>query len=156
MTPEMFQDDMIDELKKLLKNRKWKYPDGTEGQFHFYAQNIPVEESDDDADPIPYIIVRLTKGNDAGGGQDNYVCKIIVIIGIYNPDKNAQGHRDLLSVINLMYERFEKNTGLAGKYTFLGNFDWNIQEDGYHPYYFGAVQMDFALPRIRREDYRFV
>lgn len=155
MTPEMLQDDLITELQKILGKRKWMHADGTSGALNFYPQQLPIEESDDDADPIPYVIVRLTKGTDPGGGEDNYICKAIVIIGVFDNNKNAQGHRDVLSAINLIYERFSKNTGLANKYTFLGNFDWNI-EDGYHPYYFGAVSMDFAIPRIRREDNKFV
>ena len=183
MTPEMFQDALCEEIRKLLKNRKYKKPpkepevdseeiqayleDLEEGQKEIvipppvaelvpitvYPQNIPVPLSEEeDENPVPYIIVRLNTGTDDNVFDSKYILKVVVIMGIWEDDRNAQGHRELLNIINLIYERFKKNPCLDGKYVYEGGFKWDIQEDGYYPYYFGAFEMNFAIPAIRRED----
>lgn len=188
MTPEMFQDALCEEIRNLLKDRKYKKPpkEPEEPEFEeelyeeleenpdeepeeepemveepkpelvkmtVYPQNIPVPLSvEEDENPVPYIIVRLNTGTDANVHDSKYIMQVVVIMGIWEDDRNAQGHRELLNIINLVYERFKKNPCLDGKYVYDGEFEWDIQEDGYYPYYFGAFKMNFAIPAIRRED----
>lgn len=118
-----------------------------------YPQSIPVPSSDDEEwDPVPYIIVRLNSGNDANTTDSEYIIEVVVIMGVWDDDRNAQGHRELLNIINVVYARFMRNPCLANQYVYRGGFEWEIQEDGYYPYYFGAFKMNFAIPAIRRED----
>lgn len=152
MTPEMLQDALVEEIKNILSDRRYKTPAGDLIPINVYPQNIPVEQSDDDADPVPYIIVRLSGGEDKGGFDSNNVCKILIIMGIYDMDSSAQGHRHLLNIINKIYERFQINPCLDNKFVYQGGFKWDIQEDGYYPYYFGAMEMSFNIPALRRED----
>ena len=174
MTPEMFQDALCEELRKLLKGRKYKKPPKEPEETEFeededmkeklveepemveitvYPQNIPVPLSgEEEYNPVPYIIVRLNNGTDDNTSDSKYIIKVVVILGIWEDNKNAQGHRELLNIINLIYERFKKNPCLDKKYVYEGGFKWDIQEDGYYPYYFGACEMNFAIPAIRRED----
>ncbi len=189
MTPEKFQDALCEEIRNILKGRKYKKPpkepdeaeleeelyedleeesvEGSEPEepelveepkpqlvpITVYAQNIPVPLSvEEDENPVPYIIVRLNTGTDDNVFDSKYILKVVVIMGIWEDDRNAQGHRELLNIINLIYERFKKNPCLDGKYVYDGGFKWDIQEDGYYPYYFGAFEMNFAIPAIRRED----
>lgn len=187
MTPEMFQDALCEEIRNLLKDRKYKKPpkepeepeldeeyyddsdETPEGEpeepeelvkpepelvpISVFPQNIPVPLSvDDDENPVPYIIVRLNGGTDANTSDSEYIMQVVVIMGIWDDDRKAQGHRELLNIINLVYARFATNPCLAGQYTYKGGFEWDIQEDGYYPYYFGAFKMNFAIPAIRRED----
>ena len=188
MTPEFFQDALCEEIRILLKNRKYKKPpkepdrdpedisayleysedepDAEQGEetpenaepkaelvpITVFPQNIPVPLSEEDENPVPYIIVRLNTGTDDNVFDSEYVMKVVVIMGIWDDDRKAQGHRELLNIINLVYERFKKNPCLAGQYVYKGGFKWDIQEDGYYPYYFGAFEMNFTIPAIRRED----
>lgn len=191
MTPEMFQDALCEEIRNLLKDRRYKKPpkepeepdfdderygeldDDPEGdpegepeeettiempkpelvEMTVYPQNIPVPLSgEEDENPVPYIIVRLNGGKDPNGPDSEYIMEVVVIMGIWEDDRKAQGHRELLNIINLVYARFMKNQCLDNKYVYKGGFEWDIQEDGYYPYYFGAFKMNFAIPAIRRED----
>lgn len=189
MTPEKFQDALCEEIRNLLKDRRYKKPpkEPEEPEFNedyyedldenpdgetetepepepvepepelvkmtVFPQNIPVPLSvDEDENPVPYIIVRLNTGTDANTFDSEYIMKVVVIMGIWDDDRNAQGHRELLNIINLVYRRFATNPCLDGKYIYKGEFKWDIQEDGYYPYYFGAFEMNFAIPAIRRED----
>ena len=191
MTPEYFQDALCEEIRNLLKDRKYKKPpkEPEEPEFDVdmyddpdeetdspdeepvedtekvelpqpelvpitvYPQNIPVPLSmDQDENPVPYIIVRLNTGTDDNTYDSEYIMKVVVIMGVWDDDRKAQGHRELLNIINLVYARFKTNPCLAGQYVYRGGFKWDIQEDGYYPYYFGAFEMNFAIPAIRRED----
>lgn len=152
MTPEMLQDALVAEIKNILSDRRYSTPAGELIPINVYSQNIPVEQSDDDVDPIPYIIVRLGGGEDRGTFDSNYVIKLIIIMGIYDDSPTAQGHRHLLNIINKIYERFQVNPCLDNKFVYQGGFKWDIQEDGYYPYYFGAMEISFNIPALRRED----
>lgn len=183
MTPEMFQDALCEEIRGILKDRRYKKPpkepevdsediqaylEGLEeGQTEIvipppvaelvkmtvYPQNIPVPLSEEEEEnPVPYIIVRLNGGKDANVSDSEYIMEVVVIMGIWDDDRKAQGHRELLNIINLVYARFMKNPCLDNQYVYKGGFEWDIQEDGYYPYYFGAFKMNFAIPAIRRED----
>ena len=152
MTPLMLQDDLVDEIKKLFSEMKFKAPGNRQVPINVFPQDLPVAESDDDADPIPYIIVRISKGIDDGKSDSNHTVKTYIIAGLYDDNPNSQGYRGLLNIFSKIYERFKKNPCLADRYVHTGLFEWEIQEDGYYPYFFGVVEMDFNIPAIRRED----
>lgn len=152
MTPVMLQEALMRESKKILKDMDFKTPLGKRVPMNVYAQNIPIAETDDDVDPVPYLIVRLSSGNDDGTRDSFYNIRVILIVGIWDDDLESQGHRDILSVIDKIFSRFATNPVLEKQYVFTGNFHWATQEDNYYPYYFGACNLDFNIPAVRRED----
>ena len=152
MVPEMLQDDLIEEMKKLFAEDHFKAPSGERIPINVFPQSLPMYESDEDDDPAPYIIVRLVDGEDSGTSDSNHLVKVILVIGIFDDDLINQGHRDVLHIINTVYKRFMTDPNLNNKYVYDGPFLWEVQDDAYHPYFFGAVTMSFSIPAIRRED----
>lgn len=153
MTPVMLQDELVEEIKRLLSDNLYKKPGTTERvPINVFPQSIPVNETDDDEDPIPYIIVRLNSGKDVGTRDSNHTVKLVVIIGIWDDNQNSQGHRDVMNIISKIYDRFQTNPKLNGVAVHSGEFNWALQEDGYFPYFFGACSLDFHIAAIRRED----
>lgn len=152
MTPLMLQDELVEEVKRLFKDYLYKNPAGERVPIKVYAQNIPVNESDDDEDPIPYIIVRLNSGEDTGKRDSNNTVKLVIIGGIWDGDSEAQGHRDLMNIFQKVYERFQTNPNLNNKAVYSGEFNWALQDDNYYPYSFGACSLSFHIAAIRRED----
>jgi hypothetical protein len=152
MTPIMLQDALVEELNHIFKDYLYKEPGGERVPIKVYPQNIPVNESDDEADPIPYIIVRLNSGDDDGKGDRFNTVKVVIIIGIWDDALAAQGHRDVLNIIQKVYERFQENPNLNNIAAYTGDFHWALQEDGYYPYFFGACTLNFYIAAIRRED----
>lgn len=152
MTPLELQDELVAEMTKILDGYLYKTPAGERVPINVFAQSIPVNETDEDEDPVPYIIVRLNSGEDKGGRDSFNTVKLVVIIGIYDDGVYAQGHRDVMNIIQKVYERFYKNPNLNGKAVYTGEFDWAMQEDTYYPYSFGACSMTFNIAAIRRED----
>lgn len=152
MTPLLLQDMLCEEIAELLKDKKFKTPLGEEIPINIFPQHIPIDETDDETDPVPYIIVRLLSGDDDGSGSSFNSVDVVLIAGIYDNAQDVQGHRDLMNIFQKIYERFHKDPYLQHKALYAGEFHWATQEDNYYPYYFGACQMKFYVGAIRRED----
>lgn len=167
MTPLMLQDELVEEIKRLLSEHLYKKPptiedmedaeEGTEVEakrvpMNVFSQNLPINETDNDADPIPYIIVRLNSGEDESTRESNNVVKLVVIIATWDDALENQGYRDVLNIIQKIYHRFETNPNLNGVGVFSGKFKWAIQDDNYYPYNFGACELNFHISAVRRED----
>lgn len=167
MTPLNLQDDLVAELKTLFEPFLYKIPpdlenlDTEDGEttasvkrvpLNVYSQALPVQQSDEEEDPVPYLIVRLSSGADPGGESSFNTVKLVIIIGIWDDSLDNQGHRDVLNIIQKIYERFSKNPCLNHRAAYTGEFNWAAQEDGYFPYFFGACSMSFNIAAIRRED----
>lgn len=153
MTPTMLQDELIEEIKRLLHDNLYKRP-GTKEliPMNVFAQSIPVNETDDEDDPIPYVLVRLNSGKDIGTRDSNHTVKLVIVIGIWDDDLNLQGHRDVMNIIFKIYDRFQTNPNLNGVAVHSGEFNWALQEDAHFPYFFGACSLDFNIAAIRRGD----
>lgn len=153
MTPLELQDELVEEMSRILDGYTYKAPNGESIPIHVFAQNIPINEMDDEADPIPYIIVRLNSGEDDGSRDSFYTVSVVVIVGIWDDSSEAQGHRDLMNIIQKIYQRFHGNPDLNRKAAYAGGFKWAMQDDAYYPYSFGACHMKFHIAAVRREDY---
>lgn len=152
MTPLMLQDELIEELKRLLSSYLYKTPSGERVPINVYAQSLPINETDDEEDPVPYIIVRLNSGKDDGTRDSFNTVKLVIIMGLWDDALDAQGHRDVSNIIQKIYHRFQTDPNLNGKAVYTGEFNWLLQEDNYYPFSFGACSLSFHIAAIRRED----
>lgn len=152
MTPLMLQDELVEEMKRLFADYLYKNSLGERVPIKVYAQNIPIQQNDDEEDPVPYIIVRLNSGNDPGTRDSNNTVKLVIIGGVWDGEKEAQGHRDLMNIFQKVYERFQTTPNLNNKAVYCGDFNWALQDDNYYPYSFGACSLSFNIAAIRRED----
>lgn len=120
--------------------------------LRIFPQDVPINETDDDFDPAPYIIVRLKSGVDDGTADAFNTVTVIFIIAIWDDDNDSQGFRDVLDIIQKIYIRFHKDPMLNNQFMYAGNYQWALQEDNYWPYFFGACTLSFNVPSIRREN----
>ena len=152
LAPLDLQDELAKVIAEILKENRYKHPLGKMVPMKVFTQNVPYDETDDDEDPIPYVIVRLHSGEDEGSKDSFYTVKVVFIIGMFDDGLEAQGYRDVMGVINKIYRRFHTNPNVNGVAVYAGAFDWMLQDDNYFPYCFGACTLDFHIPAIRRED----
>lgn len=152
MTPIEFQDALAAEIRHILKPYAYKTPAGERASMNVFTQSIPVQQTDDEEDPFPYVIVRLSSGENPLGKDSFNTVSVILIIGIWDDAQDAQGHRDVLNVVQKIYERFSENPCLNKLAAYTGDFQWMLQEDNYYPYHFGACHMKFNIAAVRRED----
>lgn len=152
MTPLVLQDELVAELQKILGDHYYRTPAGTMAPMKVYPQCLPINETDDEDDPVPYTIVRLNNGEDDGTRDSYHTVKLVIVFAVWDDSLESQGHRDIANLIHKVYERFQRNPNLNGKAVFQGEFNWMLQDDNYYPYSFGACSLRFHIAAIRRED----
>ena len=152
MTAVDLQDELVKELGKLFENHKYKTTGGERVALNIYAQDLPAEQSYDDADPSPYLIVRIDSGKDSGEKDSFNTVTVVIVAEVYDDNPNKQGYRDVIAIIQKIYARFHKDPSLNNTAVYSGAFDWDVQDGTYYPYFIGACVMDFHIPAIRRED----
>ena len=106
MTPLELQDLLVEEFKELFKDYTYKTASGDRKNLAVFPQHIPINETDEEEDPVPYLIVRLSTGDDDGTRDSNNKVNLVVIAGIFDDDLQAQGHRDIMNIIQKIYQRF--------------------------------------------------
>ena len=153
-TPFDLQDALCAEINKLFRGFPLKDASGAPTQLKVYAQDLPETETDDEdgTDPAPYCIVKLVDGT-AGGG--NNTVRVVLVFCVRDAARDRQGHRDILTLLHRVYERFAKNPYL-GNFVFPADeqsaFEWAIQDEDTYPYNIGACKLTFACPIIQKED----
>ncbi|MCM1026093.1 MAG: hypothetical protein NC432_06635 [Roseburia sp.] len=172
MVATFLQDDLVEELKTIFKDLHYKTPGGELSEINVFPQALPIpgpaEPPEGEApeyleeglgatdpvkaeDPYPYAIVRIEDGKiEAIDG--NQAVTVLIILGAYNDDLKNQGHKDILNMIQKIYERFAKNAILAQKYELVHPITWTLQEEESYPYFIGGVALTFNTLEIRRED----
>ena len=170
MIATFLQDDLKADLEETFKHFFLKDPQGKLVNLNIFKQNLPIpvaaempetvtdeelEEGVYDAiakeDPYPYIIVRVEQGKIEGIDQEQTVI-VNLIIGVIDRGYENQGHKDVLNIIQKIYERFAKNAILAKKYECTMPIEWALQDEQSFPYFFGGMALQFETIRIRRED----
>jgi hypothetical protein len=178
MVADYLQQDLVDELKRLFDGALFRTPGEPDesgkpkmAPLRVFPQALPIPEpanppdgdldpelieeglglSDLNADPYPYIIVRVESGSikEIGGEQ---TVKATLLFGAFDDSYTNQGHRDVLHMIQKIYERFSKNAILAAKYENVMPINWALQDEESYPYYFGGMELFFNTLPIGRED----
>lgn len=172
MVADFLQQDLVAELKRLFDGAEFRSPKGEREKLSVFSQALPIPESADPpegdlapelieeglglsdaggAEPFPYIIVRLETGaiTQIDGEQ---TIKTTLIFGAYDNSLENQGHKDVLHMIQKIYERFAKNAILAAKYECVMPINWALQDEESYPYYFGGMELNFNTIPLERED----
>lgn len=151
MTPLLLQEALVDELHKIFDGERFENTLGERVPLNVFEQQLPVIQSEDDTDPVPYALVRLETGKTESSDNPQEV-SVTILFGIINQSSENNGHKDVLNLIQKIYERFEKNPMLANQYMFQDPFNWALQDEESFPYFFGATSMTFQTSAIRKED----
>lgn len=169
-TPLFFQEALVKEIKEITSDMRFHNPGGEEllqlsvfgqslpipekkpscGQEEYQSIDYSVSETEDAVFHCPWCIVKLEGGSipEINGFQH---IGVVIGFGIYNPDKDNKGHKELLNLFQRVYERFAKNPLLDRQYSCSGEFEWALQDEDTYPYYFGAITTTFKFMGYQRE-----
>lgn len=155
MTPDILEHDLATEITALFTGYLLKNSEGINAVLNVFEHDLPIRQGTDDEEtpelPEPYIVVKAGSGNIASE-TDSQVVTVVLVICTCDDSAARQGHKDVLHIIQKIYERFAKNPALAGKFVFKFPFDWVLEDEDTYPYYFGGVQLQFEVPAIQKED----
>lgn len=127
-----------------------------------YKNRLPVTQSfeGDATEFFPYFIVRTDSGK-TKKDDDWWHVSVDIIIGIHDIELDGHGHEHVLIAIQRIVDRFVNDPQLHDSHDPEGLFryraeqdmEWASQEDDTYPFYFGAVAITFAVPKINRRAY---
>lgn len=123
MVATFLQDDLVEELKLVFKDLRYKTPGGELSEINIFPQALPIPgpaeppegESTEyleeglgvtdpvkEEDPYPYAIVRIEDGK-IETIDGNQAVTVLIILGAYNDSLENQGHKDILNMIQRIY-----------------------------------------------------
>ena len=154
MVANELQAELLQEVKKVLKDLRMK---NTAGEFvdgiNGYEQGLPlvVEDDEDESKFFPYYIIKLDEG-ETPTAEEPWKVHVFIILGIYEDSKENIGHKEIMNAVERIQQRFEKEPLLNGKYRADPEMSWALQDEQTYPFYFGALELYFWIPKIGRED----
>lgn len=148
------QRDLVEEIGVIIKDiqtmsTKGELVCGATG----YEQRLPLvnEDDEDQSEYFPYYIVRITEASTADDDEP-WVVPVDIYFGVYNADKDALGHRSILNMMQRVIDRFAAEPLFNGKFRALQDIHIALQDEDTYPFYFGAVEIKFQVPKIQRRD----
>ena len=169
MTPIFLQDALVDELKELFKDYRLKDPRGGMKPLNVFAQYLPKREhsmnqktgqeqlesglaANISRDSLfPYICVNIASGEIPEGMGADHTITTVLVIGAYDNGCDRQGAKDVLSIIDRIYDKYSRMPVMGKKYVLKFPINWYLQEDEPYKYFFGGMELDWLVPAIRRE-----
>ncbi len=156
MTLSTFISDMREEMELLFS--EWRFKDeNAEKAFQpvsVFEQSLPIPVGEDEPEPFPYIVVRAEDGGTASPEAPETV-RVRFVIGIFDDNSQNRAHIDVFNMIDRIRQRFEKNPLLRKQYYKLQSEQyptrWAVPDDDTFPYFFGVLEMYFAIPKIETE-----
>lgn len=163
MTIYQFQEDLAEEIEKILSDMLLKDPKGELTTMKAYCQEVPKrkqeikigalmdEDDSEDEDPYPFCIVKAESGGMSRGEQQ---ISIILIIAVFNDDAQNSGHQELINVFSRIAERFIRNPVLKERYTLdqKEGINWILDDEDRFPYFIGGMTMKWETFFMEKED----
>lgn len=162
MTISQLQRDLAEEIEQILANMRFKNPQGKMVPMKAYSQDLPkrqqairkgalMPEEEETDDPYPFCIVKAESGGMFSGEQS---VSIMLILGVFNDDKQNQGQQELLNVIYKIAERFIENPNLKDMYDLdqKAGIEWTLDDEDRYPYFFGGMTMKWDTFFVERKD----
>lgn len=152
MTRKEFLDALADDIKHSLRDVYTKTISGKEAPVAVYKNSLPIvtEDEDDESKFFPYAVVRLSESSTDEGKP--WLQKVYILLGVYDDDIMGGGYMHILTMIERITNRFLEEPLLDHKYIAEAAMNTAIQDEDTYPYYFGAIEMSFNLPKIERRD----
>lgn len=155
MTQVLLQDAVVEELKALFQHHKLKNSMGIEREIQVYPQDLPIREDTDEpqdqkAPPEPYVVVRIRRGKTQDDDSPQII-EMVLVACVYDQDRNRQGYRDAMHIINEIYHHYSVNAVIGRKWEALYPMEWTTQEEDTHPYYFAALSLRIQAPAVYKE-----
>ena len=150
MTPWDLQKSLIAEIEELLAQMQLKNAAG-EDVFGVkgYEQRLPeiTDDEEDQSQFFPYFIVRIEEGN-TPTDDEPWLVGTTVLFGICDYDKETNRHRTILEMITKITNRFLERPLLDSKFRANQNVSFALQDEDTYPFYFGAIDIKFYVPKI--------
>ena len=83
---------------------------------------------------------------------DAWSVSVIIQLGVFDDSKEGKGHRQLLTMIQKITDRFTEYPLLDNAFRARQKMDWELLDEDTYPFYFGGIEMHFLVPKQGRSD----
>lgn len=123
----------------------------TQEEYEQMSRERDAYHEEDQSQFFPYFIVRIEEGN-TPTDDEPWLVGTTVLFGICDYDKETNGHRTILEMITKITNRFLERPLLDSKFRANQNVSFALQDEDTYPFYFGAIDIKFYVPKIGRSD----
>lgn len=152
MIPVELQDCLVKDFKAFLHDFYLKDVDGQPATFNIYPQYLPPKEGKDDKEHFPYIVVGLEDGDDSGKEEPNQ-CRIVMTVGVCDKDKTFQGYRDVLNVLQKLYDHLMRTQVFGSKFEINYPIKWALHDENRYPFFYGGLETNWTVGKITPADF---
>ena len=160
------QDALCDEIQEILKNVVTVNAYGKEVHgFSVYAQQLPkvkspqeegrpgrrVSPEDPDRQFFPYALV-VCDSREIDQHDDPWGVNMQILLAIHDDNRDNQGHRKLIPMMECIADRFLKRPLLGNYWTARPDIRQTLQTSDFWPYFFGVTEITFNMYKVNRED----
>jgi hypothetical protein len=145
------QKELCREIEEISRDVTLYNPKGEVAQLRGYLQTLPKSKANTNTReaPYPFCIVKIIDGRMS---LVSSTVGIAIVLGVWNKEEENNGHQSILILIQRIYERFAKDPILKNSFEVVPNMNWVIEDDDRYPYSIGAIEMNWKLRNIERED----
>lgn len=156
MTPEKLQIELINELSHLFSDVEFRDEKNEVVPMKIFPQALPIRESEDEAEPLPWCIVKLA-GNEVKNPLDMEQTQDVQLwFGIFYDNPDCQYQHLMLTIFEKVKRRFLTDPILSeffAKPNIVSVMDDKDEKgENTYPYYFGAMSLEFLMPNYEGED----
>jgi len=162
VTAYQLQNDLAEEIERVLSDMIFQNPKGKQEHMKAYVQELPkreqtvqpgslMAEDGEEEDPYPFCVVMMESGTIYNGEQ---TVNTVLVFGIFDDSLKNLGHRALMNVIHKVTERFIKNPVLRDMYQIdtRQGISWILDDEERYPYFIGGMTMSWNAYFVERED----
>lgn len=149
------QQAVMEDLKELFRDSRFKAPDGGTASMKVYKQQLPklpLQDDEDEADGsdlFPFIVVRVMSGKIESPDAPHEVT-LLLWIGVFDDDLKNEGHDAVLEIIERVQQHYQEKPTLGAAF-FKDPFEWVLQDEESFPFFYGGCSLTFQLPAPRVE-----
>lgn len=152
---DSLQENLKSEIKEMLKHFKLKNSKSELVEINYYSQYISQSSYQEESSEFPYIIVKILNGEDSIS-ENNSDVTALIIMGVFDDNLDYQGHKDIIRIIEKIRVKFLENYTIGGRFSVKSQIKWAVNEDDFYPYFFGAIETNWSIPKVMPQSNEFV
>lgn len=151
MIAAYLQEALMEDVKEILKDIITEDASGGRvSGVNVFAQQLPVIRANEKeaSKTLPYAVIKLLDGETEE--DDPWTVTVGIYLGIRDTDRENQGHRHVMVMIERIVDRFVSNPLLDDRYWAQQDIEWALDSEDLYPNFYGGVCIKFSVPKIGR------
>lgn len=152
MTIEEMLDALAEETAEALKGFRLRSAKENLIPINVYTQNLPLKEGKDDERIYPFVCVAYECSDIADSYEGKEQADIYFLLGIIDREKDNQGYRDVLQMIERIRQHFFRKGIIKNAFRLGYPIHTEIQPEDTYPYFIGGMEAKCELFIVTEED----